>query len=116
MSTQRIEELKWAIGLAMTSATSKKFEQGQAGLCELMRVVQAGALQWVPTAKRLPEHDGPVMIFAYTDDKRTPAWRACKIATLSDDGFVWIGEDSENDWCDFEEVTHWMELPTPPNA
>lgn len=63
-------------------------------------------MEWIPTAERLPEEDGAVLVHCPTMDKNKPlimvAWY--------EPGFGWSLLPEV--FCDG--VSHWMPLPSPP--
>lgn len=87
-------------------------------LKEILALIKAGraASGWVSVEERLPEEDKYVLLFDGKDLRvgmlthETGTWEESYHKVQ-----YWI--DTDENWTpDFEEVTHWMHLPTPPAA
>ena len=75
-------------------------------------------MEWISVKDRLPDHDDEVLIFASGDIVqaylKNGKWNGSMLVTSNmDDGYV-----HDRTICiqggDFDFVTHWMELPPPP--
>ena len=87
---------------------------------KMARAALATAQTWIPVSERLPEckhecttsgHDVSTTVLMHgTCIARFPGWA---FGHLQSDG-KWICYDSEHDFMDLTEVTHWMPLPAAP--
>lgn len=98
----------------------KAFKSNKVAAQGIMEDFDAGAeygkqaaSAWVPVSERMPSHDGPVLILAYSDAARTPVWRRVYVAQMAQFGWNAYMDDMEGYW-DAEEVTHWQEQPALP--
>ena len=63
--------------------------------------------EWIDAKKKLPRHDGRVL---GTDGKKH------EIVCCINSECEWVGSTSQYGYLmHLKEVTHWMELPEPPN-
>lgn len=75
-----------------------------------------GLGRWVSVRERMPDSDGPVLVYTPKNEHATvwiDRWQMQREAPLSwssatiETGFMWDGFE-------FEDVTHWMPLPAAP--
>ena len=69
--------------------------------------------RWIPVAERLPEYDARVLVFDMrAKNKYIGIWTREKDPDDGND--CWF--DSAGWWYAFDEITHWMPLPEPPEV
>ena len=78
---------------------------GDALIAKLDELPTVQVPEWIPVTERLPENGIEVSVFTYTALTRVWTLADCKI---------W--EDEYGYLHDFEAVTHWMQLPQPPEG
>lgn len=70
--------------------------------------------RWIPVEERLPEYGVRVLATdMYEEDDCTEIWTRKEYPDDPEDG-CWI--DDRGWWHAFDEVTHWMPLPEPPEV
>lgn len=70
--------------------------------------------RWIPVEERLPEYGVRVLATdMYEEDDCTGIWTREEYPDDPEDG-CWI--DERGWWHAFDEVTHWMRLPEPPEV
>lgn len=81
----------------------------------------ADGQRWIPVSERLPEKDGGYLVYlegylkgpGYMEVvKFTPNYRGAEEHLRGKT--IWYKYDSDYGDCELSSVTHWMQLPVPP--
>ena len=75
-------------------------------------------MEWVKTSERLPEANVPVLVLFYNGDIRVGLieWEYPSFEETYEAFRYW--DDAYNEGADWQynDITHWMPLPEPPNV
>lgn len=106
--SEKLDELKWPIGLAMTGANGKRFAAGADALSKLLAL--AAGPQWVNLADAPPPLDALVLAMHYDDPAPIAAF-------VREDymGHRYLVDTGCGQGYEMEEFSHWQ-LITPPVA